>query len=497
MPTKDEIRPGKQDWNVGDKLWMYPSRKAGGMGYATLRSYIPGRSLGFSGRSIGSGTDEPENGSWSFALEPVDDSTTRLLIRGRESAAGSMFANAFDRLVFEPMHYVMERRMMIGIKQLADGGSRMRLLNHVHVVLWTAVFLMFAAAIVMVLLGRHWKRSLAVVAVSAFIFQILTLTQPPLWFAIVLTAAPTAIWRRRSDKAAFMAAYDKLMQLWPVPYEAKNIVNRFGSTHVVVSGPKDAPPLIVLHGFLATLTMWVPNIADFSRSYRVYAVDIMGQPSKSVPNPENPIRNRSDFNAWLTSVLDELRIDSAYLVGMSYGGWLTLNYAIAVPHRVKAIALLSPAGSLLPLTKRFTTQAVMTTMFPRRFMVQGFLHYLTYRGNLRDSRARELDRLMVDVMHLAMANFAMNSEALRIQPEVFSDDELRELRVPTLLLIGEQERIYDPKAALERARRLIPNMKGELVPQASHDMSYNCHELVDARIIEYFGIGRGVRPQAA
>ena len=47
-------------------------------------------------------------------------------------------------------------------------------------------------------------------------------------------------------------------------------------THVVVSGPRDAPPLVILHGYWATLTMWTLNIADFSTDYRVYAIDVDG-----------------------------------------------------------------------------------------------------------------------------------------------------------------------------------------------------------------------------
>ena len=50
-------------------------------------------------------------------------------------------------------------------------------------------------------------------------------------------------------------------------------------------------------------------------------------------------------------------------------------------------------------------------------------------------------------------------------PTVFSDDELRAMRVPTLLLIGDHEVIYDPATALARARRLIPDFEGELVPR--------------------------------
>jgi alpha-beta hydrolase superfamily lysophospholipase len=56
-------------------------------------------------------------------------------------------------------------------------------------------------------------------------------------------------------------------------------------THVVAAGPKNAPALVLLHGYMATSVMWAPNIADFRvRDYRVYATDVMGQPSKSVPS---------------------------------------------------------------------------------------------------------------------------------------------------------------------------------------------------------------------
>ena len=67
-----------------------------------------------------------------------------------------------------------------------------------------------------------------------------------------------------------------------------DIPTRFGTTHVAASGAKDAEPLVLLHGYMATLTMWAPNIADFSKHYRIYALDVMGQPGKSTPT--EPIR---------------------------------------------------------------------------------------------------------------------------------------------------------------------------------------------------------------
>ena len=123
-----------------------------------------------------------------------------------------------------------------------------------------------------------------------------------------------------AGEAAYRAAYDAEMKSWPVPCEEIDVSSRFGTTHVIACGPKAAPPLVLLHGYMATSTMWSFSIAAFSKDYRVYAVDVMGQPGKSIP--DEPICNTVDFVSWLTATLDALRLDCVSLVGMSFGGWL-------------------------------------------------------------------------------------------------------------------------------------------------------------------------------
>jgi hypothetical protein len=195
MPTVDSLRPDRQQWTLGDKLWMYPSTKAGGVGYALLRTYDPGRALGFGTYFAGTAPTGAENGSWSFVLQPLGDSTTRLLVRGRGAPGRSLLGRAFDRSVFEPMHFAMEKRMMIGIQQLAEGGTRGRIWNHVQVMLWFVTFGMFVVGLASVFVGAVWHRKLAGTVLAAAVFQALTLGQPPIDVSILLvliTAA--ALW---------------------------------------------------------------------------------------------------------------------------------------------------------------------------------------------------------------------------------------------------------------------------------------------------------------
>jgi pimeloyl-ACP methyl ester carboxylesterase len=79
----------------------------------------------------------------------------------------------------------------------------------------------------------------------------------------------------------------------------------------------------------------------------------------------------------------------------------------------------------------------------------------------------------------------MPIETARVMPAVVSDEALRAMRVPTLLLIGDHEVISDPARALERAHRLIPDFEGELVPGCRHDMCASRHDIVDARVLEF------------
>jgi pimeloyl-ACP methyl ester carboxylesterase len=88
-------------------------------------------------------------------------------------------------------------------------------------------------------------------------------------------------------------------------------------------------------------------------------------------------------------------------------------------------------------------------------------------------------------MYLGLKHFRIPPETALVMSNALSDAELRSLHVPTLLLFGEREVIYGPAAALIRARRLVPDLDGELVPASSHDMCFRQHQIVDARVLDF------------
>jgi pimeloyl-ACP methyl ester carboxylesterase len=179
--------------------------------------------------------------------------------------------------------------------------------------------------------------------------------------------------------------------------------------------------------------------------------------------------------------LDGLNLDRVFLAGMSYGGWLALNLALSAPERVRKLVLLSPAASLQPIVRQFSLRMMPMVLFPSRLAVNLLFGWM----GIKDSPGDPVARSMLDLVCFELKHFQFPPRSEGAMPSVFSDDELRALRVPVLLLIGENEVIYDAAEALARARRLIPDFGGELVPGCSHDMSSRQYRIVDARVLAF------------
>jgi pimeloyl-ACP methyl ester carboxylesterase len=149
---------------------------------------------------------------------------------------------------------------------------------------------------------------------------------------------------------------------------------------------------------------------------------------------------------------------------------------------VNKIALLSPAACFLPLNTQHALRGALMFFFPSRFAMKSFKLWETFPENIKSPENLAFFNAKTEQLYLGFKHFHCQGEA---NPDTFSDDELRGLKTPTLLLIGQQEVIYDPIASIERARRLIPRLEADLIPHASHDLSYFQAGVVDERILKF------------
>jgi pimeloyl-ACP methyl ester carboxylesterase len=278
-----------------------------------------------------------------------------------------------------------------------------------------------------------------------------------------------------------LAAYGAALKSWSAPYCEMNIPTSFGETHVIASGQEGKPPLVLMHAMFATATVWYPNAGALSRGFRTYAVDIMGEANKS--RPTRRITSLGDYTQWFDELLDGLGAQEFGLVGNSYGGFLSAHLAMSLPQRVRRLVLISPAATfhqIVPFYVHMFIPKALYLFFPklpgqRRLMAHSIRW--AYAGLPRD---RVWTRLFYEVL-------LHGTTATQVFPRVFSKEELGRIEAPTLLLVGDREKIYRPEAVMRSAKQLLPTIKRAIVPGAHHIAAQAQPNIVSEYILKFCG----------
>jgi pimeloyl-ACP methyl ester carboxylesterase len=288
------------------------------------------------------------------------------------------------------------------------------------------------------------------------------------------------LFRSPELKARFDAAYQAVLNQWPVPYEELSIPTPFGATHVIASGPREASPVVLLPPGGGYAPIWVRNIGPLSQAYRVYAVDIIGELNRSVP--VRPIRGHREFMDWMADLFDGLQVESAHLVGNSNGGFFALETALVLPEQVRKAALISPAATFVQMWAWWWHLLIPAHMIAPLIgserMIQKAYAWL-WQGFPMEPCFADLRA----ISKIAGARYrpSINSAV----PRIFSDAELRQVRVPVLLLVGDHEVIYKPEKVIRRATRLVSGLRAEIIPNANQSAQYTAPDLVNARILAF------------
>src|SRR5262249_47438121 len=150
----------------------------------------------------------------------------------------------------------------------------------------------------------------------------------------------------------FHAAYDAMLARWPVEVESTDIPGRLGTTHVNACGPKDAPVIVLIHGGGATSTVWYGMVGPLAEAHPGYAIDTIGDKGRSVYDGTS-LGGRDRLMAWLDETLDALGVTRAEaIVAHSYGTWITMQYALHAPDRIRRMVLLDPTECFIPVSLR-------------------------------------------------------------------------------------------------------------------------------------------------
>ena len=277
-------------------------------------------------------------------------------------------------------------------------------------------------------------------------------------------------WVSDAAREKFMAAYERAFALWPQPCEEFDVETATATTRVHAYRPHPGgAPVVLLTGAGGNAAVWYPHVAALAADGPVYGIDMPGDANPSIPRAL--MTPPASCAAWLDELLGKLSDRPVHLVGFSYGGWVAMNQAIRAPGRVASITLLDPAG-LTKLDARFwwwlsiSGLASMTPMPLRRRLARWL-----------DSPAMA-DQQLMTLMWASIRGYHAEPKF----PDVLTDNELRAIDVPVLLITGARSALLTPAEARARGS-LMPAAEVAIVP-GSH-AGFNRIEALNDRIAAF------------
>ena len=224
----------------------------------------------------------------------------------------------------------------------------------------------------------------------------------------------------------------------------------------------EGDPLLLIMGLGYTLEMWHRTAPILSERYRTILFDNRGVGRSDVPAGSYSIRSMADDAA---AVLDAAGVDSAHVFGISMGGMIAQEFALQYPERVRSLILgcTSHGGpeAVLADAEVLTTLAARATMSAEEG-VRAMIPFVYDRSTPRE-------RIEEDLV-IRRRTFPTIQGYLGQLQGVFafeSRSRLSQLRVPTLVVHGESDRLVPPENG-RRLARFIEGARLEMIAGASH-----------------------------
>ena len=275
---------------------------------------------------------------------------------------------------------------------------------------------------------------------------------------------------------------------WNPSLSPRTIQIKGNAIFYVVKG--EGEPLLLIHGYGAGFWVWEKQIEILSRSYKVYALDLLGHGYSDRPRieyrPETYINFLKDF-------MDGVGVQRATLIGNSMGGGIAWAMAALFPKRVEKLILIDcvPPDVLKQVrNESFRVLAVIKNI--------PFLPYLVISSRNKNSIRRVLRECLFDRRLICPALLDRQWELIRFKGSAWvlystlkhakdtskMEDYLSLINHPTLLIWGEQDLVFPPSVG-ESLHQAIKGSKLHIIKRSGHIPMWETPEEVNQAILDF------------
>jgi len=281
-----------------------------------------------------------------------------------------------------------------------------------------------------------------------------------IWLGVVVAVVAAGFWLYTPDldRAELEARYLE------APADLRTVLGT--RLHVRDSGPRQAPAVLMVHGFGSSLHTWDAWADVLEDEWRIIRLDLPGAGLSGPDITSDYTDERS--HALLIALLDQLGVQRATVVGHSIGGRIAWSFAAQQPERVDKLVLVAPDGFASPGFEYGSAPEVPASLALMRYVLPESILRMNLEVAYGDP-SRLSDELAQTYHDLLRAPGNRDALLQRLQQTVLRNPVplLEQVQVPVLLMWGEADGMI-PVANSADYQRHLDNVRLVRLPGLGH-----------------------------
>lgn len=250
-------------------------------------------------------------------------------------------------------------------------------------------------------------------------------------------------------------------------------------------------PVILHHGYGATSKVWIAQVGELSKNFKVITLD--ARSSGRSEHPKEPY-TMDTLVEDLKGLMDALNMEQVHLIGQSMGGWIAQNFILKYPDCVNKLVLIGTnhKGSGIQFMKNALTDSYELQKQDKQQAFWNYTKLTHHRKFIKEMQADPKKKFhgiwsaedMIDELtenNMTPEDYELLANAIEKHDVT---DRLSEIKNPTLLLASSHDKL-SPKLVMEEIDKNIPNSKLEIIQGSAHHLFLEAAPQVNQIIIDF------------
>lgn len=247
-------------------------------------------------------------------------------------------------------------------------------------------------------------------------------------------------------------------------------------------------PIIFVHEFAGDYRNWSDQVRFFGRHFQCITFNARGYPPSAVPEEVDQYGQAFAVQD-IAAVLRWANVKSAHIVGVSMGGYATLNFGITHPEMARSLTIIGAGHGSDPERREqfLKDSAELADRLVRLGMEEGIVHYAnsSIRRRFKEKDPRGFDAFNRQFAEHSPLGSSLTTRGYQMRRQTIFDleDKMAKLNMPTLVITGDDdEPCLNPALFMKKT---IPDARLWIVPGTTHAVNLEEPDLFNRVVFDF------------